>query len=186
MKQLFTIMMLMLSITASAQLQEDGAIYSPDGFTVKTSSIEGRYYTYETTGLYTADGKTLVAIMYMDDPAYMSVLPSTERIAPNALRSLASTETNYRICIPTAVKYVYPESFITSKGATGQMAIVLVTDEVKEVATSIKELNDSEETEEVKETARYNLQGMKIDGPSKGINIVKMSDNSSRKIFLNE
>ena len=34
------------------------------------------------------------------------------------------------------------------------------------------------------EQARYNIKGQRITRPEKGINIVRMSDNSSRKEFV--
>lgn len=37
---------------------------------------------------------------------------------------------------------------------------------------------------DVKEVARYNLNGQRIDAPTKGINIVKYSDGSSRKVLV--
>jgi hypothetical protein len=37
---------------------------------------------------------------------------------------------------------------------------------------------------DVKEVARYNLNGQRVDAPTKGINIVKYSDGSSRKVLV--
>jgi len=173
----------MLSTSAMAQNVENDVIYSENGFVMMTSSVAGKYYTYDTTGLYSADGKTLVAVLYYDDPAYMSVLPGTEKIAPNALRACASSDTNYRICIPTSVKYVYPTSFITSKGDVGQMAIIIVTDEVQESTTSVKAIHD-EEGQEAQVSARYNIQGLMVDEPVQGVNIIRMSDNSVQKVLV--
>ena len=39
-------------------------------------------------------------------------------------------------------------------------------------------------TEDVHEIARYNMQGRRITTPEKGINIVKMSDGTTRKVFV--
>ena len=43
---------------------------------------------------------------------------------------------------------------------------------------------DNTSTEDVHEIARYNMQGRRIETPEKGINIVKMSDGTTRKIFV--
>ena len=43
---------------------------------------------------------------------------------------------------------------------------------------------DKTSTEEVYEIARYNMQGRRITTPEKGINIVKMSDGTTRKVFV--
>lgn len=38
----------------------------------------------------------------------------------------------------------------------------------------------------VKEVARYSVDGTKLNAPVKGINIVKMSDGTTRKVLVNE
>jgi len=178
-------MVVCMCLSASAQTQnvENDPIYSDGGFEWRTSVVKGKYYDYETTSLYSSDGKTLVAVMYYDDAAYLSALPQTERIAPNALRAMSSADSNYRICIPSSVKYVYPTSFITSK-ANNPMAIVIVTDEISETTTAVKEIADNPGESEAHEAGRYNIQGMRIDEPEAGINIVRMSDNTSKKVLV--
>ena len=44
-------------------------------------------------------------------------------------------------------------------------------------ATAIEAVN----TNSLHETSRYNVAGMSIDKPEKGLNIVKMSDGTTRK-----
>ena len=185
MKKSFILLCLMsiFSMSSKAQNVENDLIFSENGFVMMTSSVSGKYYSYDTTCLYSADGKTMVAVMYYDDPAYMSVLPGTEKIAPNALRACASSDSNYRICIPTSVKYVYPTSFITSKGNVGQMAIVIVTDEVQESATSVKSIHE-ENGQAADVSARYNIQGLMVDEPVQGVNIIRMSDNTVQKVLV--
>lgn len=175
--------MMLFCLSMSSQNVENGVITSEGGYAMLSSSIQGKYYTYETTGLYSSDGKTLVAVLYFDDPAYLSVLPQTEEIAPNALRTL-SGDSNFRICIPTNVKRLYPTSFITSKGNFGQMAIVIVTDDVQESATSVKSVHEDDDSSSLKEVGRYNIQGLLVDEPVQGVNIIQMSDSSTRKVLV--
>ncbi len=175
--------MLSFYMSMSSQNVENGVIISEGGFAMMSSSIQGKYYTYETTGLYSSDGKTLVAILYYDDPSYLSVLPQTEEIAPNALRAL-SGDNSFRICIPTNVKRIYPTSFITSKGEFGQMAIVIVTDDVQESTTSVKSVHEDDDSSNLEEVGRYSIQGLLVDKPVPGVNIIQMSDSSTRKVLV--
>ena len=64
------------------------------------------------------------------------------------------------------------------------MAIVIVTDEISETTTAVKEIADNPGESEAHETGRYNIQGMRIDEPEPGINIVRMSDNTSKKVLV--
>lgn len=48
-------------------------------------------------------------------------------------------------------------------------------------ATSVQNVSS---TSEIYETERYDIQGRKIKNPTKGINIIKMSDNSYKKILV--
>ena len=43
---------------------------------------------------------------------------------------------------------------------------------------------DNAPTEDVHEVARFNMQGRRIATPEKGINIIKMSDGTTRKILV--
>ena len=44
--------------------------------------------------------------------------------------------------------------------------------------------SDQSDAESVHEIARYNMQGQRIATPAKGINIIKMSDGTTKKAFV--
>ena len=46
--------------------------------------------------------------------------------------------------------------------------------------------NVSNSADNVKEVARYSIDGTQLNAPAKGINIVKMSDGTTRKVLVNE
>ena len=45
-------------------------------------------------------------------------------------------------------------------------------------------IDDVKAAEEVIEVARYDIQGRKIAGPQKGINVIRYSDGSTRKVLV--
>ena len=50
--------------------------------------------------------------------------------------------------------------------------------------TGISVVDPSEK--EVKEVARYTIDGVQLSAPAKGINIVKMSDGTTRKVVVKQ
>ena len=51
-------------------------------------------------------------------------------------------------------------------------------------STGIEKVSNS--ADNVKEVARYSIDGTQLNAPAKGINIVKMSDGTTRKVLVNE
>ena len=47
-------------------------------------------------------------------------------------------------------------------------------------------INNASSESEVKEVARYSVDGSRISAPVKGINIIKMSDGTTRKVMIAE
>jgi len=80
-------------------------------------------------------------------------------------------------------------SFNFADTATTQQWIILSEDEIKEfgveVPTVIKDVQMTESTNaDKKQTGIYNANGMRINTMQKGLNIVKFSDGTAKKIFI--
>lgn len=58
------------------------------------------------------------------------------------------------------------------------------TNDIKAWTSGINTVNGS--NGDLKEVARYTVGGQRIAAPQKGINIIKMSDGTTRKVFVNE
>ena len=79
--------------------------------------------------------------------------------------------------------YEYVAFVTTSKGETfyGEVQS-FSTGEDPTGIYSVK--TDKPDAESVHEIARYNMQGQRIATPVKGINIIKMSDGTTKKVFV--
>ena len=72
---------------------------------------------------------------------------------------------------------MYPENYITPQPESLSRLKVKFVDPYSGIDDI---LTDSQ----VKETARYNLQGIKVPADTKGILIIHYSDGSRRKVFV--
>lgn len=157
------------SIFAQTEITDKGYFYSPNGFTCKDGSI------------YTADMRTLVRFGYNDHragyyiyeiyvPEGAYTIPSNMLYHPTPHHEIRSTEDiEYKVYIPSTVKWIATDAFVFPF-----VSFYSYDDE----ASPIQEID---EKQNVNEKERYNLQGYKLQNPEQGINIVRYSNNNTRK-----
>jgi len=148
----------------TTQLYSNGFVKSIDGFVEKETCLNNLYYS---TGVYSADGSVL---LYMNASSTCSVAPGTKAIA-----NMAFNRCEEAVYLPTSVKYISPKAFESNDANTLRLR---VSDEIEEITVSAREHTSSDEADEV---ARYNTKGMRLDKAERGLNIVKMSDDTTRK-----
>ncbi|MCM1093157.1 MAG: hypothetical protein NC421_04305 [Lachnospiraceae bacterium] len=175
---LFTVFCACLSV--SAQESTTDYIYSSDGFEVKEMSAKGGY---GGTGLYSKDGKVLVSCIGSNGSSNFYVLDGCEVICSRAFQGVNGA----KIYIPSSVKYIAPDALLSNyNSANGGRPInrfVGIHDGCKEANassaayTSIADPNATE-------VARYDINGVRLDEPTTGINIVQMSDGTSEKVLV--
>lgn len=176
---LFTVFCACLSV--SAQESTTDYIYSSDGFEVKTIVSGGAKFT----GLYSKDGKVFVSYIN-SNVLYFVVLDGCEVICSNAFQSTSDRE----IYIPSSVKYIAPDALLsnyigrnTSGGGRLTNRIVGIKDGCKEENAS-SAVQTSIADPDATEVARYDINGVRLDEPTTGINIVQMSDGTSEKVVV--
>lgn len=184
---LFTVFCACLSV--SAQESTTGYIYSSDGFEVKTGVVEIRGYSeyrVRSTGLYSKDGKVLVSYIYSysngkDGGFY--VLDGCEVICSKAFQGVSGED----IYIPSSVKYIAPDALLSNDYST---KVGRPTNIFKGIQDGCKEENASSAAytsvadPNATEVARYDINGVRLDEPTTGINIVQMSDGTSEKVLV--
>lgn len=159
-------------------------IYSSDGFELKTSVIElerndGSKYFHKSTGLYSKDGKMLVLATDCDRDTYTSkrffyVIDGCETICSRAFQCMISA-----VYIPSSVRNIAPDALYYG---SGQSHIDGIQDGcMEEGANSVSSPAVNENTTEV---ARYNMQGIKLNEPASGINIIRQSDGKTEKVLV--
>lgn len=164
-------------------------IYSSDGFEVKTGAVNIGGNIYISTGLYSKDGKTLVAAMtakYDYDHYHFFVLDGCETICSGAFQSMYDTY----VYIPSSVKQIAPDA-ITSKAQPYEVTNThRCINEFRGVQDGCKEqggsgsVNAPASDPNATEVARYNIQGVRLNEPSNGLNIVQMSDGTAEKVIV--
>ena len=173
---------LLCALPALAQEKSTDYIYSPEGFRIIT--VRCPMYSPERggdstcIGLYTADGKTLVQAIYDtygSRSTFFYVKEGTEVIASRAFQTFDGA----LVYFPSSVKSIAPDAF-TSITAKSSIVMGLYDDatEIKTRATA-----PVVESTEATEVAIYTVDGIRTTEPQKGINIVKMSDNTARKVL---
>lgn len=186
MKKLFLLLIMVFALTvAKAQTATTDYIYSYDGFEVKTGIINLDGTEYVSTGLYSKDGKSLVyAISAIPRDSYYTkffIIDGCETICSGAFQG----ESDWNIYMPSSVKNIAPDAFV-SKLKTGG------TNFLKGIQNNCKEQNSSSIISNIEskpgtgEIARYNIQGVMLSEPTRGVNIVQKSDGSSEKIVVNQ
>lgn len=168
---LFTVFCACLSV--SAQESTTDYIYSSDGFEVKT--IVSGYDIY--TGLYSKDGKVFVSYISGSYSSDFYVLDGCEVICSKAFQYASGKE----IYIPSSVKYIAPDALMSASG--GKNRFKGIQDGCKEANTS-SAVQTSIADPNVTEVARYDINGVRLDEPTTGINIVQMSDGTSEKVLV--
>ncbi len=172
---LFTVFCACLSV--SAQESTTDYIYSSDGFEVKTgvisySTING-ISTKKYTGLYSKDGKVFVSYMSGSGSEFY-VLDGCEVICSKAFQS---TSSGLDVYIPSSVKYIAPDALKSANRFKG------IKDGIKEEnASSVAYASIADPN--ATEVARYDINGVRLDEPTTGINIVQMSDGTSEKVLV--
>ena len=164
---------------SQSQITEKGYFYSPIGFTCYDNNI------------YTADMKTLVRLGFperdsdgyklynwgykefkIEIPQGSEIIPSNLLYHPTPHHLIRSTEdVSYDVYIPSSVKYIALDAFV--------FPFVRFHNYDKDPSAIIE--RNSTKSIEVKEVARYNLNGQKVNVPVPGVNIVQMSDRTSKK-----
>lgn len=137
----------------TTKVYENGVVYCEGGFIEKATEYKSNTFK----GLYSSDGKVLVN---MSSYTYECYVPNgTECIAKNAFSSCGISS----LYIPSSVKYIDP-----SVMWDGSKRRIIRTYTDTSSAKGIKATEDENTTE----VARYTIQGVKINEPQKGINIV--------------
>lgn len=161
-------------------------IYSSDGFELKTSVIElerndGSKYFHKSTGLYSKDGKMLVLATDCDKYPYGSenkrfyVIDGCETICSRAFQCMVAD-----VYIPSSVRNIAPDALYFS--SSGHSHIDGIQDGCMEKgANSVSSPAADKNTTEV---ARYNMQGIKLNEPASGINIIRQSDGTTEKVLV--
>ena len=194
-KYILLIIVLFTFVIGQAQESTTDCIYSSDGFEVKTSVfVNSENRTFKSIGLYSKDGKILVSAisatsLYDNSSFYFNfyVLDGCETICSGAFQGCSG----YYIYIPSSVQYLAPDA-ITSKvtlhSFSGQYSdkgnkfggIQDGCKEDRDLGIIYAPKIDSDAIE----VSRYNVNGMKIDKPINGVNILQMSDGTTEKILV--
>lgn len=97
--------------------------------------------------------------------------------------------------LSNGVKSVIGENLLQDKSKLKVVALLFNTTTGEIVNAAESEIapnggtgieNVAESADSVKEVARYSIDGTKLNSPAKGINIVKMSDGTTRKVLVKE
>ena len=101
------------------------------------------------------------------------VAPGTTTLASNSCNyDNGNEDFSYTVRIPSSVKYIAPDAFGSH---TSSVSVYDATSSAKEISV----LDDNPQ-----EVARYNLNGVMLQEPEEGVNIIKMSDNSAKKVVV--
>jgi len=180
MKKILTLIVTIASSLLTTQAQElvfdngttklysNGCVICHDGFVEKQARIPIRGGYYYSRGVYTADGAVLIYISETD--TYTAVAEGTKAIANSAFNRCSTF-----VYLPKSVEYIAPKAFESN---TDNIVKLYVSDEIEDYVTSARPDAPRAEADEL---ARYNAKGMRIEQTERGLNIVKLSDNTTRK-----
>lgn len=191
MKKLILLMTVFFScFGVKAQEATTDYVYSSDGFEVKTSvfTVSEQNRTYESVGLYSKDGTILVSAISGNYDDYRHgrrfyVIDGCETIASGAFQGVS----NYYVFIPSSVKYIAPDALISRVDHSGGSTPYSYSNTFAGIQDGVKEQNASGAAyaptadPNATEVARYNLQGVRLNEPTNGINIVQNSDGTADK-----
>lgn len=183
MKKLIIILTVFFTcLGVKAQDSTTDYIYSSDGFEVKKATFITSSGNERTCyGLYTKDGKTLVSAM--ENPNYFYVIDGCEVICSGAFQGVWGCY----VYIPSSVKYIAPDAITARVGYGGTYEKYNrfggIQDGVREDSNSGAAYAPTADPNAV-EVARYNIQGIKLNEPTEGINIVQMSDGTAEKVLV--
>lgn len=190
-KYIVLIIVLFTFVIGQAQESTTDYIYSSDGFEVKTSIYGTGSDRISSTGLYSKDGKMLVAAISSSSPfvsAPFYVLDGCETICSGAFQGCSG----FIVYIPSTVQFIAPNA-ITSKvhyigGSTKDYFYRSnrfggIQDGCREGGYSGSTSTPVVESNAI-EISRYNIHGMKLEEPMNGVNILQMSDGTTEKILV--
>ncbi|MCF0218265.1 MAG: hypothetical protein HUK14_00645 [Muribaculaceae bacterium] len=186
MKTLSTFALILLSaVAALAQEQTIDYIYSPEGFRVVNVSCPmytpERGQNSQCTGLYSADGKVLLQAVYdtyYDRKGYFYVMAGTEVIAPHAFQAFEGG----MVYIPSSVTTIAPDAFVSYSGK-GPVVLGIYNHAYEDSSRIAAPKADNAAATEATEAARYTIDGRQIPSPQPGVNIVRLTDNTARKLL---
>lgn len=181
-------MSLLTCIALKAQQTAVDYIYSSDGFEVKkaikeeTVYVNGDHlttYKYENVGLYSKDGKVLVAAIRCQNSEFY-VIDGCETICSGAFQAFE----NIKIFIPSTIINIAPDAIKAHHGYTKTNTFGGIVDGIKEVPMQQSATDSPIKDVDTTEVARYNLQGIRLNRPVNGVNIVHMSDGTTTKQLI--
>ncbi len=176
----------MMGAPAVAQdnLDDRGGVVGPfatfdEPFTINYSlwanNPEGNVITvddYLARGLYTEDGSTLVQCYCKVYSSWYVcfVKPGTTTIAEGALIAREDHVIDY-LFIPKTVTYIAPRALRSVRDVV-----------VYDSATRPSQVSPTpSKSDAAEEAARFGLNGVRMENPERGVNIVRMTDNTTRK-----
>ena len=153
---------------AQAPIDDRGGVYGP--FDVLSQQAVYHNVSFTSYGLYTEDGSTLVKAFSNGTDFGFYVREGTLAIADYAI-----PENTTRVYIPSSVVYISPKAFRLSPNV---LVGVYSGSPTTSAHPSTPSVDSSNPTSEV---SRYSIDGVKLDQPTEGVNIVTLSDGTARK-----
>ena len=161
---LLTAVVLTMAATAHAQLETESE--NPTGYI--GNSWPELFYTIDGVLLW---NRTLVRFPVEDSRTEYVIPNGVERISNGAFRGCKNLR---KIVIPKTMVYIGETAFDGSG-----IEIFSCTDNDEFTSIDVRE----RDVEGRSEQARYNMQGMKIQQPQPGVNIIVNSDHTSQKVL---
>lgn len=155
---------------AQTPIDDRGGVYGP--FDVLLQQAVDGNVSFTSYGLYTEDGSTLVKAFSNGTYYGFYVKEGTQAIADYAI-----PENTTRVYIPSSVVYISPKAFCLSPNVIIGVYSGSPTSSVHPISP-IPNDNTSNPSSEV---SRYSIDGIKLNQPTEGVNIVTLSDGSARK-----
>ena len=167
------------SIDFESQPDGTGVINDTYSLPVSSETIQSRFYS------------AYYLPFMLDEISFMQNLKKGD-IVRTPLRTVTAGEEDMTYVFDNLSDYDYTKfgyyivaNFeIEGKSTTSvpsELAVVDLETGDSNVTTGI---TDAERTEEVKVVARYSLDGRLLTAPQKGVNILKMSDGTTRKVVV--
>ncbi len=167
---LFVCALMCVTIWAQAPIDDRGGVYGP--FDVLSQTAVENNVSFTSYGLYTEDGSTLVKAFSNGTYYGFFVKEGTLAIADFAI-----PETTSRVYIPSSVMYISPKAFFHSPN----VIIAVYSGSPTTSVQPIPPTPNGDLSNPSSEASRYTIDGIKIDHPTEGINIVTLPDGTARK-----
>ena len=154
---------------SQAPFDDRGGVYGP--FDVLSQQAVDGNVSFTSYGLYTEDGSTLVKAFSNGTYYGFYVKEGTMAIADFAI-----PENTTRVYIPSSVVYISPKAFCLSPNVIIGVYNGSPTSSVHPISPTPDDPSNPSS-----EVSRYSIDGVKLDQPVEGVNIVTFSDGSARK-----